>query len=151
MKLDFNVDLTYSKHCYSEELKGDKPEGAYVFMDRDQERIFCPNRHAYSLSLPGLVNEFFAKPTTSVQKVKWKSNWVYYRLSMTPPLKSGHRYYVFFNIKQKLIDRDTADPYFMSMYIESAYARDEPVGVEKRLTFGQVAEETIKPPTKTKK
>lgn len=139
----FNVEVTYTSHFYSEELKSAAPTGAYTFKDRGQDRIFCPIRHAHSLLVPGFVNKLLSTPTTRVMKTTWHRNWLYYQLTMTPPLQPGQRYYVFFSLKQKLRDRTSSDPHWLSMVVESAYAKNHRVGTETRKPFGWLAEHLV--------
>jgi hypothetical protein len=144
-KLDFKVEVTYSRHCYSEQLKlGDAvPSGSYTFTDKGEKRIFCPLRHAHSLILPDLIGGLFNKPASQIMKPKEKPNWLFYQMEMVPPLQSGQRYYVFFNLRQRPSDRDSIEPCWLSMFIESAYARNQRVGTTKRQPFGRLAEEIV--------
>jgi hypothetical protein len=144
-KLNYKVEVTYSTHCYSEEHKqGDAiNSGSYIFTDKRTKRIFCPIRHAHSLILPGLVKDLFNKPASLILKPKEKPNWLFYNMDMVPPLRGGQRYYIFFNLRQKVSDRDSTDPYWLSMFIESAYARNQPVGTAEKRPFGRLAEEIV--------
>lgn len=142
----FNVEVTYSTHCYSEEVKADTvlPAGSHTFPDRGgKRRVFCPIRYSHSLLLPGLVGKLFEKPTSQVMRTKEKPNWLFYELKMVPPLQSGQRYCVFFNLRQKPSDRNETSPFWLSMFIESAYARSQMVGTTQRLPFGRLAEDCL--------
>ena len=144
-ELDFKVEVTYSRHCYSEALKPSDAilSGSYTFTDKGEKRIFCPVRHAHSLILTGLIRDLFNKPTSQIMEPKEKPNWLFYQMEMVPPLQSGQRYYIFFNLRQKPRDRDSNDPHWLSMFIESAYAKNERVGTTRRQPFGRLAEEIV--------
>ena len=93
--------------------------------------------------LPDLVRDLFDKPASRIFKPKEKPNWLFYKMEMVPPLRSGQRYYIFFNLRQKASDRDSTDPYWLSMFIESAYAKNQPVGTAESRPFGRLAEEIV--------
>jgi hypothetical protein len=65
------------------------------------------------------------------------------KMEMVPPLGSGQKYYIFFNLRQKASDRGSTDPYWLSMFIESAYAKNQPVGTAESRPFGRLAEEIV--------
>src|SRR3954468_6620058 len=44
---------------------------------------------------------------------KEKPNWLFYQMEMVPPLQSGQRYYVFFNLRQRPSDHDSIEPYWL--------------------------------------
>jgi hypothetical protein len=90
-----------------------------------------------------LVKDLFNKPASLILKPKEKPNWLFYNMDMVPPLRGGQRYYIFFNLRQKVSDRDSTDPYWLSMFIESAYARNQPVGTAEKRPFGRLAEEIV--------
>ncbi|GEO43325.1 hypothetical protein SAE02_74730 [Skermanella aerolata] len=60
-------------------------------------------------------------------------------------MRSGQRYCVFFNLRRRPEDEARVDPYWLSLFIESAYARDEKVGMSRRMPFGRLAEEIVIP------
>ena len=72
-------------------------------------------------------------------------NWFFFRLEMVPAMRSGQRYCVFFNLRRRPEDEARVDPYWLSLFIESAYARDEKVGMSRRMPFGRLAEEIVIP------
>ena len=136
----FSVRVRYSDHCYS--VDGTPPYLAGTYATRGG-RLFCPIRHGYSLSLPGLIGGLFTKPTTSVG-LTYESNWSIFRLEMTPPLRQGHRYYAFFRVKCSDGEPGRTSPYRLDLYVESAYERDRAIHVTSHFPFGKVAERVAK-------
>src|SRR3954471_18614968 len=61
---------------------------------------------------------------------------------LTSPRVPG-QLHIFFNLRQKPRDRDSNDPHWLSMFIESAYARNQRVGTTRRQPFGRLAEEIV--------
>jgi hypothetical protein len=133
------VKFRYSTHCYSFEHDGSElAEGTFTFKDREQTRVFCPDRHAHSLELPRIFREICAKPTSSVQ-VTIESNYAMYRLTMPIKLPQGENYWMFFHADREKGNRGS--PLAVSVFVESAYPRKlRPVTV-RRMPFGKVLEE----------
>lgn len=134
----FSVHVRYSPHCYSQALVGDVPDTAYTFADPGGTRIFSVERHAHSLLVPGMIDALFHKPTSAVG-LTYEDNWSIYSLQMQPPMQPGTTYYVFFRLKRGdppvLADGSCA----LELYVESAYARSNPVQIRQRKMFGAAA------------
>jgi hypothetical protein len=141
IELSFSVRVRYSTHCYSEDLKEPCPAGGCVITDESgRDRLFCPIRHAHSISLPDVIGGLFTKPGTSVKLTYERDNWSIFRLQMTPPLAAGHKYFAFFRVKPEDPTQDGDGAYRLDLYVESAYQRAQPVAVRSSFPFGKVAE-----------
>lgn len=132
----FSVRVNYAPHCYSDASLPRSP-GSFVFVDRGEERVFCPDRHAWSYSVPAMVANMLHTPTVKVG-LTGEGNWSQYCLYMNPPLPNGKLYYVFFRLyRTNAKVRGTAIP--IDMHIESAYAR-KAVGTVRQAPFGRALE-----------
>lgn len=131
----FSVHVRYSPHCYSEGLTGEAPDGSFVFTDAGGRRAFSPQRHAHSLSVPGMINALIDKPTLRVS-LTYESNWSIFALRMSPALAADELFYVFFRLRRSdpvaLSDRLRS----LELYVESAYARATKVAVREHRPFG---------------
>lgn len=136
----FSVRVRYSDHCYSREIKApDVQAPDDVVVGENPLRVFCTARHAGSKDLTAMTSGLFAKPTTTVALTSANRNWHIYQLYSQP--SPAMRYCVFFRVKREFdVLPDGTRP--LSLFVESAYARDNPVPVIKQVPFGRVAEMT---------
>lgn len=137
--LKFSVRLRYANHAYSEELKRTALAGEAVFQDQNNiQRIFCPTRHAHSISLPTMMQGLFTKPTTTVLRTSREKNWTFFCLKMTPSLAPGSRYYVFMRLRSQLSEQPGV--HWLDLWVESAYSRIEKVPTDRAWPFGRLLE-----------
>jgi hypothetical protein len=139
VKVIFSVTINFSDHCVSEDYNDVSNIGAHCF---GNGREFCPDRHAWSLGVPTIIDNLFVNPTTQVRLTAEK-NWFVFQLSMQPKLPAGERYYCFF--KPRHHELMCADPVLhkFSLYVESAYPRKKPPNTphsKERLMFGRLME-----------
>lgn len=141
--VNFKVNVHCSDHCFSEELIGEAPSGAYCFLDRGRRvRIFNPDRHAWSKELPDIVDQLFRKPTTQV-RLTAEQNWCIFQLYMKHPLPTGEKYYCFFRVRY--LDAKTVEheSHHIHLHVESAYSRSNPPLTPRgneRSMFGRLVE-----------
>jgi hypothetical protein len=135
------VKVRFSNHCYSLEHFGKKePEGAYFMKDnKGRWRLFCPIRYKHSLYLPKLFLEHCEKPTHTVALTA-EDNWSIFRAQIPSPMFEGEKYWVFFRVKPNRMEADGTQ--LVDIYVESAYPREKPVEVFRRLPFGRLIAET---------
>jgi hypothetical protein len=142
--LSFKVRVRYSPHCYSEEGIPPYPEGSWIFIDNNKDRIFCPDRHAYSFTIPVFIKGLLETPTMPVSLSYEKSNLFVCRPAMTPPLRPNHKYFIFFHVKSQHSKARDDRSMGLDLYVESAYQRSQAVRFRSRFPFGTIAERTAK-------
>ena len=135
----FSVKIKFSNHCVSENYDTVSNIETHYFEDG---REFCPDRHAWSLGVPTIIDNLFDNPTTQI-KLTAEKNWFVFQLSMQPELPAGERYYCFFKPRHhKLMCADPALHKF-NLHVESAYPRKKPPSTprsKERLMFGRLIE-----------
>ncbi len=135
----FDVVTTFADHCYTDEQLPFE-QGCYTVKGKLRDRVFCTDRYARSKQLPQLISSLITKPGTGVNLTQDR-NWMNLVLVMTPPLKRGDRYYIFFHVKGTDVQADGRHK--VTLYVESAYAREVRIDVKRRAPFGRVVEEVV--------
>jgi hypothetical protein len=136
----FIVKTTFSDHCYSDKNLPRQP-GCHIVASRGVQRVFCTERYERSLSLPALMEGLFTKPTSTVGLTA-RRNYMLVCVAMKPPLPTGQRYYVFFNMKSQVVEI-SASNLAIKCHVESAYTKSTTVPLKRRLPFGRLAEEVV--------
>lgn len=118
---DYTVIIKFSHHCFTVSRDAaHPPDHHYDFYcpvnEITDNRTYCPQRHAYSLSLPAIVQ---ALPRAYAYFNPNKTN--YLVLSGNPLEQGGHDYYLFFRL-QRLSKGSLGD---VMMFIESAHTRSQ--------------------------
>lgn len=142
--VDFNVRIQYSNHCISQAIKKeDIPDGAHCFNEHQgRPRIFCPDRHNWSLELPGIIDDLLDRPTMSVSLTN-QENWYIFRQTMQHSLAHGEKYYCFLRPRYIKMIREDPPLHRIRLQVESAYPRTEPPKRphhKERRMFGSVIE-----------
>lgn len=147
----FRVRVHWSDHCFSEDLADQEPTGAFCFTDRGgKTRVFDPDRYAWSIELPGIVDQLFRKPTTQV-RLTAEQNWFIFRLYMDHHLPAGEKYYCFFRVRYLNTSPGGDRIHHMHLHVESAYSRSTPPLTphgNERLMFGRLVERLMVAKTK---
>jgi hypothetical protein len=139
-EVTFSIKTTFSDHCYSDKNLP-RQYGCHVVTSRGGQRIFCTERYERSLSLPALMEGLLTEPTSTVCLTAQR-NYMLVCIVMKPPLPTGHRYYVFFNMKSQVVEI-SANDLAIQCHVESAYTKSTTVPFKRRLPFGRLAEEVV--------
>lgn len=135
----FSAKIKFSNHCVSKNYNAASNIEAHCFEDG---REFCPDRHAWSLGMPTIIDNLFFKPTTQVTLTA-EDNWFVFRLSMQPRLPVGERYYCFFRPRHHELMCANPVLHKFNLHVESAYSRKNPPTTPRsneRLMFGRLLE-----------
>lgn len=143
-KSDYLVRLSFSDHCYSEEIKnGRNVKEDDLIINTLPTRVFCPIRHRESPVLVGMMKGLIEKPTSRIaltaKTTGGNSNWKIYKLYTRLDDGGPGRYTVFFSIRRRS-KYLTEGARWIDVYVESAYLKDKKVPVVTNLPFGQVSE-----------
>ena len=123
LMVTFNVRVVYSDHCVSKEFAPPVPSGAHCFSTQGGPlRIFCPDRHAWSLQLPAIIDDLFTKPAIR-GSLTVKGNWCIFKPTMSHKLLRGQKYYVFLQPYYKGPIRGNHAVHRMLLQVRSAYPR----------------------------
>ncbi|GEM_PF-3177784 len=139
-EVKFNVVTSYADHCYSDKDLP-RPDGACIIDSRGVERVFCPSRHAHSLSVPKIISEYMAKPSKEV-RLTADRNYSILCMTIQPKPDKGSTFYIFFHMKWHGSEA-VGDTFDVELNIESAYAKSRHVVSRRRLPFAVVAEELV--------
>lgn len=140
----YSVKLSFSNHCYSEEIKNGRTIKADDLIVSDSpSRVFCPIRYRETPILVGLMRGLIEKPTSRIaltaKTTGGSSNWKIYKLYTRLDDGGPGRYTVFFSIRRganELIDGKRK----IDVYVESAYLKEKKVPVITNMAFGLVSE-----------
>ncbi|WP_156379799.1 MULTISPECIES: hypothetical protein [unclassified Rhizobium] len=138
----FKVWVRYSPHCYSRQVDPDEagPDDVLVY-DPHHTRVFCPERYIETPRLVEIINSVMSKPTTRVSTTT-KGNQHVFQLFIRNG--SSQRYCVFFSLKNSDVQPIDGSSHYLDAHIESAYVKDERVGVVTSMPFGRLAHHTKK-------
>jgi ribosomal protein S17E len=123
----FKVLVTYSCHCFTEELKPHHtPDFHYDY--KHEKRAFCLVRHGLSHNLPNYIAGLLGKSVYLTQQ----TNFFFIR-------SNGGNYVVFFAI------RPARDPkYDAILTVQSAHLRSNFIRVARAVTFDDLIEAKVK-------
>ena len=114
------INVRFTNHCFSEVFDPAKHLAEEpVIMDGRRRRVFCPDRYALSLRLPGLIRAL-ADPGAYVHETVERRNWMYAAVVEIPVATS--RYQIFFELRRTIPDRRRLQD--LDMVVESAYPAD---------------------------
>lgn len=121
-KPDFlTVNVRYSNHVFSEEFDAAVHAEDTVIWDHKRKRAFCQERYDLSFELPKLLEGL---SSSKVHQTASRRNYLFFRaLSKL----AGREYQIYFTLKKQKSNRGDVD-----LYVESAYASDEPAQMRKR-------------------
>ncbi len=131
--VQFTLEVRYSNHCYTDAKLPNDP-GCAIILDKSIKRIFCPSRHARSLSLPSLFSNLAARPTTSVGILR--RNYSVFEVQ-----QDGLLYYAFFKLRG--LRASNSDNAHLNLFVESAYERPDKVISRRKVPFGMLAEAVV--------
>jgi hypothetical protein len=114
------INVRFTNHCYTEAFDPARhPTDGPWIMDGQRRRAFCPDRHALSNRLPGLIR-LLANPGVRVHETASRRNWMH-SVAVELPI-DGSRYQIFFALRRTVPDRRRRQD--LDMVVESAYPAD---------------------------
>ncbi len=130
LQFHFSIRVRYTDHCFT------KVGGLNRLLDVD--------RYNWSLDLPAIVEELFAKPTSPIQLTPEQNGYVF-RLRMNHPLPNGEKYYCFLRLKRSNAYVTGEHPLKLDLFVESAHPRAiAPERSKERIMFGRLAERLVR-------